>query len=89
MFIACKFNEIELPHINNLVYVTNNTYEVSELIQLEGKVLNALDFKIHLPTRLDYLNFLLQQSGLSEKQNFICYYILELSLVDSRMKSFS
>jgi len=89
MLIACKFEEIDVPHIKNLVYITNNSYEEAELIEFEGIVLNKLQFKILVPSRLEFFHIYLPMANLTQKQIFICLYLLELSLVDARMKNFS
>ena len=39
LFISSKFHEIEVPHIKNFVYITDNSYTIEELIIFEGYLL--------------------------------------------------
>ena len=89
LFIACKFQEIEVPHMKNMVDITDNSYTERELVECEGQVLNALNFRIAVPNRLDFLLIYQKETAMSQKQLFMSQYLLELSLVDSRMKNFS
>ncbi len=44
LFVACKYQEVQIPKIELFIYVTDNTYSVQELIQMEGMIINTLDF---------------------------------------------
>ena len=42
MFIASKYEEIYPPDLRDFVYVTDKAYTKYEILDMEGKILNAL-----------------------------------------------
>jgi cyclin B len=46
MFIACKYEEIYPPELKDFVYITDNAYSKQEVLDMEGKILLALQFCI-------------------------------------------
>ena len=46
MLIACKYEEIYPPIVKDFVYITNNAYTKEEILEMERKMLQALDFNI-------------------------------------------
>ena len=45
LFIACKYEEIYAPELNNLVMVADNAYSREEILKMEGDMIAELDFK--------------------------------------------
>ena len=62
MFIACKFEEIYPPDVQECVYITDHTYKREEVLEMEGKILSTLNYQICVPTgyhfMMRYLNFI-------------------------------
>lgn len=54
-YIAIKYEEIFLASADDLLYLTENSYEISEFIEMEAKILMALDFNLSRPTSLHFL----------------------------------
>jgi len=46
LLISCKYEEIYPPEIKDFVYITDNAYDIKELLDMEGKILLALNFDI-------------------------------------------
>ena len=44
MLIASKYEEIYAPQVDEFCYITDNTYARDELLSMERKVLDALNF---------------------------------------------
>ncbi len=54
---------------------------------MEGKALKVFEFNLVFPTALNYLDRLVVDLKLSEKEHFLCQYLLELSLLESKFSS--
>ena len=50
IMIACKHEEIDLPKIDDFIYITDNAYTKQELIKLENDILIALNFELLYPS---------------------------------------
>ena len=63
MFIASKFEDI-YPLKMNLVNekIAFNKFEIKEIIQQELEILNKIEYKINIPTVLDFLKLYLLQA---------------------------
>jgi hypothetical protein len=46
MFVACKYEEMYVPAIDDFVYMTDNTYTKSEIRQMEISILKTMDFML-------------------------------------------
>ena len=55
MLIACKFEEIYAPETSDFSKITDNTYTVQQIVQMEGKILIALNFDITVTSPLRFL----------------------------------
>ncbi|CAI9763031.1 unnamed protein product [Fraxinus pennsylvanica] len=55
MLIASKYEEINPPHLEDFVYITDNTYTKEEMVKMESDVLNSLKFEMGNPTVKTFL----------------------------------
>ena len=54
LFIAGKYEEIYAPS-SNLIFMTDNTHKIEEMIQMESDILNIIHFDLIYPTALRFL----------------------------------
>ncbi|CAD8172648.1 unnamed protein product [Paramecium pentaurelia] len=80
LFIACKYEEIYPPALKDFVYITDNAYVKSDVLEMEGLMLQALNFNICNPTAYQFLQK--YSTDLDPKDKALAQYILELSLVE-------
>ncbi|XP_015794303.1 cyclin-A1 [Tetranychus urticae] len=64
LFISSKYEEIYPPDIHEFVYITDNAYEKSEILAMEAKILQVLDFNVSTPTAAYFLRKHLYSIGL-------------------------
>jgi len=50
MLIAAKYEEICAPQVEEFCYITDNTYCREEVLEMERRVLNELNFELTTPT---------------------------------------
>jgi hypothetical protein len=83
LFMASKFEETyRVPPLQDLAYICANTYSVAQILAQESVVLQALDYELHQASPLTFLNLLVQGLGLDARNYHLCWYILELAMMD-------
>ncbi|KAL6865286.1 hypothetical protein ACP4OV_016437 [Aristida adscensionis] len=82
-----KFEEICPPQVEELCYITDNSYTKDEVLQMEASVLNHLKFEMSAPTAKCFLRRFVRvaqacNEGPVLHLEFIANYICELSLLE-------
>jgi G2/mitotic-specific cyclin-B, other len=85
MLIACKYEEIYVPEINDFVYVTDKAYTNLEVLEMEGNILSALEFNLTTVSPLRFLERYAKICNFDEKNIMMARYLLELSLIEYKM----
>jgi len=89
MLIACKYEEIYVPKLDDFVDITDNTYTSAQILEQECKILKGLDFEITFPT----VYRLLERYRALDQGNRECFllacYVSELCLIDIKMNKWA
>ncbi|KAI5669430.1 hypothetical protein M9H77_19283 [Catharanthus roseus] len=85
MLIASKYEEICAPRVEEFCFITDNTYTKEEVVKMESKVLNSLDFRLSVPTTKKFLRRFIQAAQVSYEVpsvelEFLANYLAELTL---------
>lgn len=80
LIIAAKTEEIYPPNLENFVYVCDNAYSRSNIVEMEAEMLTAAGFRLVVTSSLQLLNFYSEQLILSEEEVCMAKYFLEYSL---------
>ncbi|NXU77894.1 CCNB1 protein, partial [Oreotrochilus melanogaster] len=88
LFIASKYEEVHPPYIGKFVCVADRTCAKWKLRQMEGKILQALDFSLGRPLPVHFLRRVSKIAKMNLKQNLLSQYLMELSIVDYDMVHF-
>ena len=84
MLIACKYEEIYSPELFDFVYITENSYEKKDIIDLEMEILTLLDFNVTVPTSNSFYEIISSILCFSVQEFFLGKYLLEMFLLDYR-----
>lgn len=87
-FISCKYNEVLCPRIIDFINITDNAYEVKELLEIEQKILKKLDFNILVPTPLQFYDILAKIFNFDNEQYYLGKYFMDSNLIDYNMISY-
>ncbi|XP_009346867.2 cyclin-A3-1-like [Pyrus x bretschneideri] len=86
MIVASKYEEICPPHVEDFCYVTDNTYIVEEVLEMERDVVKFLNSDTGPPTTKNFLRLFTKaaqdnynSAGVFE---YLSCYLSELSLLD-------
>ena len=55
MFIASKFEEMFAPEIHDFVFMSDKAYTKDDILEMEYRILKALDFNLGRPLPLHFL----------------------------------
>jgi len=89
MLIACKYEEIYCPKIEDFVDITDNTYTRGQILDQEFKILRALKFEITFPTIFRLLERYHQIVLGSKESLLLACYVSELCLIDVKMNKWA
>ncbi|CAG9862581.1 unnamed protein product [Phyllotreta striolata] len=77
-YLACKYEEIYVPYIEDIRYICNDIYKAREILELERSILEKLEFRLSKPTKIFFLKRYSNVAKLSAKEYHLSKYILEL-----------
>ena len=82
LLIACKHNEVEYPPLKALTKISNDSFTIEDLKDMEQIVMKKLDFDILAPTCDEFFAINAENFEFTEKQKFFGEYFLDISLID-------
>ena len=82
MLIACKHEEIELPKVEDFIYITDNAYTKEEVFKMENDILNVFKFELLYPSPIKFFEYLSLKFNFNNVQNLTGKYLMETFLLD-------
>ena len=82
LMIACKHEEINVPKVEDFIYITDNAYTKDEVFQMENDVLSKLHFSLLYPSPIKFYEYLSLHFGFSKKYHMLGKYLMESFLLD-------
>lgn len=90
MLVASKYEEICAPQVEEFCYITDNTYFCDEVLQMESKVLQHLNFELSTPTVKCFLRRFVRAAQVSPEiaqvqflhLEFLANFLAELTLTE-------
>ncbi|XP_072558440.1 cyclin-A1 [Paramormyrops kingsleyae] len=82
ILVAAKYEEIYPPDVDELVYVTDDTYSKKQLLRMEQLLLNVLAFDLTVPTAHQFLRQFFTVASVCSKTENLALYLAELSLLE-------
>ena len=82
LMIACKHEEIDLPKIDDFIYITDHAYVKDEVLKMEYDVLNKLDFSFLYPSPIKFYEYLSIHFNFDKKMHLMGKYLMESFLLE-------
>lgn len=89
LFIAAKYEEIYPPGLGDFVYVCADTYNASQILDMESQVLNTLEFNLVYSSSLQLFGIHAEEGSpkltvgnIEEREKHLVTYLLFLGLVN-------
>ncbi|EPS68905.1 hypothetical protein M569_05861, partial [Genlisea aurea] len=88
LLLACKYEEVSVPVVEDLILISDRAYCREEVIQMEKLMVNALQFNLSLPTPYVFMRRFLKAAQSDKKLELLSFFIIELCLVEYEMLQF-
>ena len=82
LMIACKHEEINVPKVEDFIYITDNAYTKDEVFQMENDVLSKLNFSLLYPSPIKFYEYLSLHFKFSKQYHMLGKYLMESFLFD-------
>ncbi|XP_076900683.1 G2/mitotic-specific cyclin-2-like [Bidens hawaiensis] len=88
MLLACKFEEVSVPIIDDLIFISDKAYSRSQILAMEKQILNTLEFNMSLPTPYVFMKRFIKAAQSDSKLDQLTFFMIELCLVEYEMLKF-
>lgn len=85
LFIAAKFEEINCPTLDDLVYMLENTYTRDDIIRAEQYMIDTLEFEIGWPGPMPFLRRISKADDYDFEPRTLAKYLLETTIVEPKL----
>ncbi|KAL1315966.1 G2/mitotic-specific cyclin-1-like [Arachis hypogaea] len=89
MLLACKYEEVSVPVVSDLILISDKAYTRNEVLDMEKLMLNTLHFNMSVPTAYVFIRRFLKAAQADRKLELLAFFLVELSLVEYEMLKFS
>lgn len=84
LFIAAKFEEVNCPTLNEVIFMVDGGYTVDELLKAERFMLSMLQFDLGWPGPMSFLRRISKADDYDLETRTLAKYFLEVTLMDER-----
>ncbi|KAI0532676.1 cyclin-like protein [Xylaria digitata] len=84
IFIAAKYEEINCPSVQEIVYMVDGGYTVEEILKAERFMLSMLDFELGWPGPMSFLRRISKADDYDLETRTLAKYFLEAVIMDER-----
>ncbi|KAL4794629.1 cyclin-like protein [Aspergillus venezuelensis] len=84
ILIAAKYEEINCPSVQEIVYMVNGGYTINKILKAERFMLRMLQFKLGYPGPISFLRRISKANDYDLETQTLAKYFLELTIMDKR-----
>ncbi|XP_057657770.1 G2/mitotic-specific cyclin-B [Diorhabda carinulata] len=85
LLIACKYEEVYIPDLEDFEYTCDNTFSKRQILQMEREILKRLDFSLGRPLSIQFLRRYNKIADANIDHHNLGKYLLELALLEDSM----
>ncbi|KAH7653759.1 cyclin B protein [Dioscorea alata] len=85
MLIACKYEEIWAPEVNDFICISDMAYTREDILAMEKAILNKLEWNLTVPTPYVFLVRFLKASQCDEEMENMVFFFAELAMLHYSM----
>ncbi|KZV58158.1 hypothetical protein F511_02751 [Dorcoceras hygrometricum] len=85
LLLACKYEEVSVPVVDDLIFISDKAYTRNEILEMERLMLNTLQFNMSVPTAYVFLKRFLKAAQSDRKLDTLAFFLIELCLVEYEM----
>lgn len=87
LFVAAKYEDIDCPSVQDIVYTVNSGYSVHEILQAARFMLSILHFELGWPSPISFLYRIGKADYYNLETRTLAKYFLEITILDERFVS--
>ncbi|KAI9158715.1 G2/mitotic-specific cyclin-4 [Paramyrothecium foliicola] len=84
LLIAAKYEEINCPSLQDIVYMVDGSYTAEEILKAERYMLSMLNFELGWPGPMSFLRRVSKADDYDLETRTLAKYFLELTIMDER-----
>lgn len=84
IFIAAKYEEINCPSVQEVVYMVDGGYTIDEILKAERFMLSMLQFELGWPGPMSFLRRISKADDYDLETRTLAKYFLEITIMDER-----
>ncbi|CAD5313278.1 unnamed protein product [Arabidopsis thaliana] len=85
LLLACKYEEVSVPVVDDLILISDKAYSRREVLDMEKLMANTLQFNFSLPTPYVFMKRFLKAAQSDKKLEILSFFMIELCLVEYEM----
>ncbi|XP_062186262.1 cyclin-B2-1-like [Phragmites australis] len=85
MLLACKYEEVSVPVVEDLVLISDRAYTKGQILEMEKLILSTLKFNMSVPTPYVFMRRFLKAADSDKQLELVSFFMLELCLVEYQM----
>ncbi|KAL2551218.1 Cyclin-B2-1 [Forsythia ovata] len=89
MLLASKYEEVLVPVVDDLIFISDKAYTRKEVLRMEWLMLHTLQFTMSLPTAHVFMRRFLKAAQSDRKLELLSFFLIELCLVEYEMLKYS
>ncbi|KAF3009953.1 hypothetical protein E8E13_011163 [Curvularia kusanoi] len=87
LFVAAKYEEINCPSVQEIVYMVDGAYTADEVLKAERFMLSMLNFELGWPGPMSFLRRVSKADDYDLETRTLAKYFLEITVMDERFVS--
>ncbi len=87
LFVAAKYEEINCPSVQEIVFMVDSGYSVDEILKAERFMLSMLHFELGWPGPMSFLRRISKADDYDLETRTLAKYFLEITIMDERFVS--
>ncbi|KAL8671905.1 MAG: hypothetical protein Q9168_003616 [Polycauliona sp. 1 TL-2023] len=84
IFVAAKYEEINCPSVQEIVYMVDGGYTIDEVLKAERFMLSMLQFELGWPGPMSFLRRISKADDYDLETRTLAKYFLEITIMDER-----
>ncbi|KAK9944377.1 hypothetical protein M0R45_009949 [Rubus argutus] len=88
MLLACKYEEVSVPIVEDFVLISDKAYTRQDVLDMEKSMVNKLQFNFSVPTSYVFMRRFLKAAQSDKKLELLSFFLIELCLVEYEMLRF-
>ncbi|CAJ2507676.1 Uu.00g088620.m01.CDS01 [Anthostomella pinea] len=84
IFVAAKYEEINCPSVQEIIYMVDGGYTVDEILKAERFMLTMLNFELGWPGPMSFLRRISKADDYDLEARTVAKYFIEMTIMDER-----